>query len=144
MLGRKTYTLQELDNATIAIEQQLAAYTALRSAAAADPAATSALDAFEPILLENLLLALDRRFVHRLRGSAGKDANPLNEVELLTESLLNNGGVLRANNVIKLVAEQTVLGFEVGDRIVLDAQQFERLARAFLAEIDAKFLPSGA
>jgi hypothetical protein len=144
MLGRKTYTPQELDNARTAIEQQLTAYKALRSAAGADPKAAAALEAFEPILLKNLLLALDRRFVHRLRGSTGKDANPLNEVELLTESLLNNGGVLRGNNVIKLVCEQTVLGLEVGDRIVLDAEQFERLAEAFLAEIDARFVQTGA
>jgi hypothetical protein len=32
-----------------------------------------------------------------------KDGNPLNEVELLTESLINNNGVLRVNNVIKHV-----------------------------------------
>jgi hypothetical protein len=38
----------------------------------------------------------------------GKDGNPLNEVELLTESLINNG-VLRGNNVIKHVPTESVL-----------------------------------
>ena len=87
-----------------------------------------------------MTLVLDRYFVHRLRMVTGKDGNPLNEVELMTESLMNNDGVLRGNNVIKLVPEETVLKLEIGDRIRLTAAQFERLSKAFLAQIQAKFL----
>lgn len=39
----------------------------------------------------------------------GKDGNPLNEVELLADSLMNNEGILRGNNVIKLIPDQSVL-----------------------------------
>jgi hypothetical protein len=39
-----------------------------------------------------MTLVLDRYFVHRLRVVAGKDGNPLNEIELLTDSLMNNDG----------------------------------------------------
>jgi hypothetical protein len=46
----------------------------------------AALEAFDAQLFANLILALDRPFVHRLRTGTGKDGNPLNEVELLTES----------------------------------------------------------
>ena len=70
----------------------------------------------------------------------GKDGNPLNEVELVTESLMDNGGVLRGNNVIKLVPGESVLKLGIGDRIELTAAQFDRLAKAFFAEIEAKFL----
>jgi hypothetical protein len=87
-----------------------------------------------------MTLVLDRYFVHRLRMVTGKDGNPLNEVELMTESLMTNDGVLRGNNVIKLVPEETVLKLEIGDRIRLTAAQFERLSKAFLAQIQAKFL----
>ena len=82
---------------------------------------------------------LDRYFVHRLRQVTGKDANPLNEVELLTESLMNNDGVLLGNNLVKIVPEESVLKIGIRDRIQLDAAQFDRLAKAFLADIERKF-----
>jgi hypothetical protein len=114
MLGRKTFTQEELD--------------AARAAVAA------------PHVFNELLIALDRRFVHRLRGVTGKDGTPLNEVELLVESLMNNGGVLRGNNVIKYVPSESVLKLELGDRISLDRDQFEALSEAFFEELEAKYL----
>jgi hypothetical protein len=139
--ARKTYTQEEHDNAKAAIAQQLAAYKQLANAIdSSDPGVEAALEAIEPLLFNNMTLVLDRYFVHRLRMVTGKDGNPLNEVELMTESLMNNDGVLRGNNVIKLVPEETVLKLEIGDRIRLTAAQFERLSKAFLAQIQAKFL----
>ena len=142
MLGRKDYTKEELANAKTAVDQQVAAYKKLAKAvdATSDSKAGSALEAFEPLFFNNMTLALDRPFVHRVRNVTGKDGNPLNEVELLTESLMDNGGVLRGNNVIKLVPHESVLKLDIGDRIELTAAQFDRLAKAFFAEIEAKFL----
>ena len=71
--------------------------------ASGDADAQAALEAFEPALLNSLVLDLDRRFVHRFRMVAGKDGNPLNEVELIVEPLMNNDGVLRGNKVVKYV-----------------------------------------
>jgi hypothetical protein len=141
MLGRKDYTKQELDNANAAIDAQVAAYNKLAKAidATGDAKARAALDAFEPLFCNNMVLVLDRRFVHRLRQRTGKDGNPLNEVELLTESLMNNDGVLRGNNVIKLVPDESVLKLEVGDRIRLSIKDFDSLAGAFLADLKRKF-----
>jgi hypothetical protein len=141
MLGRKDYTKQELDNATSAIEKQIAAYKKLARAidASRDAKAQTALDAFEPLFFNNMILVLDRYFVHRLRQVTGKDGNPLNEVELLTESLLNNNGVLRSNNVIKFVPDESVLKLSIGDKIRLNVADFEALASAFLADIKRKF-----
>jgi hypothetical protein len=73
------------------------------------------------------------------RPVAGKDGNPLNEVELIADSLINNDGVLRGNNVIKLVPEQSVLTIGIGDRIRLSAAQFERLSAAFFSELRSRF-----
>jgi hypothetical protein len=142
MLGRKTYTQEELDNARSAVDGQLAAYKQLVKAidATSDRKAKSALEAFEPLFAESMMLALDRRFVHRLRVSTGKDGNPLNEVELLTESVLNNGGVLRGNNVIRYVPDDSVLKLGVGDRIRLGVGQFQKLSKGFLAEIESRFM----
>ncbi|MFL6137464.1 MAG: hypothetical protein ACJ74O_06655 [Frankiaceae bacterium] len=142
MLGRKDYTREELDHARAVVEQQLIAYGGLVKAVAAapDPQAGSALDAFEARFFNDMVLVLDRLFVHRLRSVTGKDGNPLNEVELLTDSLMSNDGVLRGNNVIKYAPEQSVLKLRIGDRIALTAEQFVRLARAFLDEIERKFL----
>ena len=142
MLGRKDYTKEELAHARTAMDQLIAAYKKLAKAidASSDKKAAAALTTFEPIMFNNLVLALDRYFVHRLRVVTGKDGNPLNEVELLTESLMNNDGVLRGNNVVKFVPDESVLKLDIGDRIELSAAEFERLADAFLAEIEAKFI----
>src|SRR5581483_3388873 len=143
MLGRKDYTQEELDHAQSAIKQQLAAYKKLVKALGPEndaPEIASALEGFEPLLFNNLTLVLDRYFVHRLRSSAGKDGSPLNEVELLSDSLMNNGGELRGNNVIKYKPEEAVLKLKLGDPIRLDAAQFERLSRAFFKDLQAKFV----
>jgi hypothetical protein len=143
MLGRKDYTQEELDQATWVVKQQLAAYKKLVNAVNGtgdDPRVSEALEAFEPVLFNNMTLVLDRYFVHRLRMTTGKDGNPINEVELLADSLMNNGGRLRGNNVIKYKPEESVLKLEPGDEIEIDAAQFERLSKAFLAELDARFV----
>jgi hypothetical protein len=101
---------------------------------------TSALEAFEPLFFNNMTLVLDRYLVHRLRVVTGKDGNPLNEVELMSDSLMNNDGVLRGNNVIKVIPDQSVLKLNIGDQIRLSAAQFERLCKAFLIEIRSRFL----
>jgi hypothetical protein len=142
MLGRKDYTQDELDRAKGAVRQQLAAYRKLAKAldGAADPKAAAALEALEPVLFTNMVLVLDRHFVHRLRMVTGKDGNALNEVELLSDALLANGGELRGNNVIKYVPDESVLKLEVGERVSLGASGFERLSTAFFAEIESRFV----
>jgi hypothetical protein len=144
MLGRKDYTREEFEHARESIGQQLAAYQQLAEAVAqdADERAKAALARFEPLFINNLTLALDRYFVHRLRIITGKDGNPINEVELISDSLMNNDGVLRGSNVIKYVPEQSVTKLKVGDTIRLTEDDFERLSGAFLDELERKFVPS--
>lgn len=142
MLGRKDFTRQELDHARATIDRQLAAYRALETAthASGDKDAVTALEAFEPLFFDNLALTLDRFFVHRLRSVTGKDGNPLNELELIADSLLNNGGTLRGNNVIKYRPDDSVLELRPGDTIALRLADFERLADAFFVDLERKFV----
>src|SRR5690242_14084668 len=131
MLGRKNYTQEELDHAKAAIAAQLSAYDKLIEAIggpASGPKVAAAVEGFEPLFFNHMVLVLDRYFVHRLRVVTGKDGNPLNEVELLTDSLINNDGVLRGNNVVNFVPGDSVLKLHIGDQIQLTAAQFERLA----------------
>lgn len=120
----------------------MATHRALANTAAsatADTKLSSALEPFNTHFFNNLMLVLDRYFVHRLRMVTGKDGNPPNEVEMPCDSLMNNDGILRASNVIKLIPEKSVVKLGIGDRIRLTAEDFERLSAAFFAEIESKF-----
>jgi hypothetical protein len=70
----------------------------------------------------------------------GKDGNPLNEVEMICDSLINNNGILRESTVIKLIPDQSVVKLQFGDPIRLTEEQFEDLSTAFFAEMELKFL----
>jgi hypothetical protein len=146
MLGRKDYTPDELASAERAVRQQLAAYKKLAKAVeeTPNPQASAALEALEPVMFNNMALALDRRFVHRLRSVTGKDGNPINELELVADSLMNHNGILRSINVIKYVPEESVLKLEFGDEIKLTAAQFQRLSKAFFADLEAKYVTERA
>jgi hypothetical protein len=142
MLGRKTFSPEELESARTAIAAQLAEYRAL-AAAVAGTDAEPALAAFEPRFCSNMTIVLDRYFVHRVRSVTGKDGNPLNEVELLTESLMNHDGVLQAGTVFTLDPETSVVKLAPGDRIGLTAADLDRLATAYLDEIDRRCVQAG-
>jgi hypothetical protein len=143
MLGRKDYTKAEYDNGRAAIAQQLSAYkkiAKLAGGANADKKTSAALDEFEHVYFNNMAIVLDRLFVHRIRAVAGKDGNPLNEVELICDSLMNNGAVFQGNTVFKYIAGESVLGLAPGDKIQLTAPDFQRLSTAFFEELHRKFL----
>jgi hypothetical protein len=48
--------------------------------------------------------------------------------------------LLRLGNVVKYKPEESVLGLTAGERISVTADQFEQLATAFFADLEAKFL----
>jgi hypothetical protein len=94
-------------------------------------------------------MLLDHMFVHRLAGQEGKDGNPLNEVRVISNSILLNDGKLQpekqkgwpnsAHSRIKWVPEKTVLGLKPGDKIAIKEADFAKLAKAFFAEIEKKY-----
>ena len=69
----------------------------------------------------------------------GKDGNPLNEVRVICNSLMQNGGAMSADKVIRLNPAKSVLKYEVGDEIRLRETDFLRLAEAYFAEIESKY-----
>jgi len=137
MLGRKIYTEQELDAARRTIERQLTTWRALAAAveASGDEDARAALEAFAPGYFNDLAVALDRPFVHRVRTVAGKGTNPLNELELLVESLTLNDGVLQVGNVITYTPDAAIAGLADGDRIALDEDAYDRLSHAVVDQL---------
>jgi len=83
-----------------------------------------ALATFEPAFFNNLLMALELRFVHRA-AETGR------EVRQLAGALAHDAGVLAAD-----VPGGSLLGLEAGDRIALNADDVEALCAAFLADIE--------
>jgi len=134
MLSVNQYPKTYVDECRARMDAQLASYEAL-----AATAKRAAVDAFEPQFLTHLVLALDESFLHRARGGEGKDGNPLNEVRMLCDAILNQGNVLTADKTIKYKADQSVLGLDLGDEVCLDLAGFRRLATAFFDEIEHKF-----
>jgi hypothetical protein len=126
MLGRNSYEPQELENARAAVRKQLADWRA--SGAGGD---------LETTYFTTLVLALDRPFVHRIRKMTGKDTNPLSEVELIVDSLMGDGR-FATGTVIKYDAGASVLGLEPGQEIRLGADDYEKLATAFIDELEKR------
>ena len=133
MLGRNSYTTAEIAAAHTMVERQLTTFRTVASQAGD----TTSVSALEPVFFNTALLALDRLFVHRVRTFTGKDTNPLSEVELLTDSLMT-GGSFDAGSVVKYVPEKSVLGLEAGQEIRLSAEDYEKIATAFLDEVERR------
>ncbi|HEY9025577.1 MAG TPA: hypothetical protein VIP05_14845 [Burkholderiaceae bacterium] len=89
----------------------------------------AALAGFEPAFFGNLLVALDARFPARSHGPASV------EVALLAAARLHHGGTLVADPARPYDADASVLRIDLGDRVSLNADDFEALCAAFLAEL---------
>jgi hypothetical protein len=92
----------------------------------------AALSAFEPAFFNNLLIALDARFA----GRPSQGGSPA-EVRLLAASLMQSGGVLVASASTPYDAHTSVLKIDFGERIALNADDFEALCAAFLRQVEA-------
>lgn len=138
MLMRGDYPPEYVDGVRHVVADNVAAYTAL---------GLPEDNGFEQGYVHQLLLALDSYFTHRGRGQEGKDGNPLNEVRMITDSLQGNDGhgpivpVLAGNTTIKYKPEASVLGLEVGDPLDLSVADYQKLALAFLDELEKRFPP---
>jgi len=142
MLGMKIFDTKYIAAVRARIDGDRKAYRKAVAAAAGGKA-------FEHRFFNDQVLLLDHAFVHRLAGAEGKDGNALNEVRILCNSLLLNGGKLQVDNLpgwpnsagggMKLPADKSVLGLEPGDTIALTESDFVRLSDAFFAEIEKRY-----
>ena len=139
MLAVTSYSEVYVQLTAAKVESQLAACAALAASVKDNAKAEAALAAFAPRHFNAMLLALDHHFMHRMRGAEGKDGNPINEVRMLVDSIMENDGVLKANSTIKYKAETSVAGIAVGDTVELNADTFGRLAKAYVVEIGKRF-----
>jgi hypothetical protein len=145
MLSMSKYTQEYVNDCRASIELQVSAYKEMVSIATdlggtREARLDSAIAAFEPMFLNNLLLALDNYFAHRSRTMEKKDGNPLNEVRVLCTSVTENKGIMISDKSIKLDPSRTLLKYHVGDKIKLNVGDFLFLAKAFFTEIENKYL----
>lgn len=96
MLAVSSYSQEYVVACRARMESQLAAYRKLAAEAKKQggpdaAAAASALESFESVFFNNMVLVLDSYFTHRLRAIEKKDGNPLNEVRVLCNSMLHHG-----------------------------------------------------
>jgi hypothetical protein len=104
---------------------------------------------FEARFFNDQVLLLDYMFVHRLSGAEGKDGNPLNEVRVLCNSLLLNGGKVQVDRLpdwpmsavsgLKMPPEKSVLKLKPGDKVELTEAGFVKLSKAFFEELGKKY-----
>lgn len=136
MLSVNRYSEEYVDESRSRIELQISAYADLIDAA---KGADSAIEAFEPLFFNHMLLALDHYFCHRSRTMEKKDGNPLNEVRVPCSSIMENDGTMVADKTIRLKPATSLLKYEPGDRIKLEEADFRLLSEAFFAEIESKY-----
>jgi hypothetical protein len=141
MLGMRSYDKDYIEACRARVEAGLRAYRTHVGGTAAKE--------LEHRFFNDQVLLLDYMFVHRLTGIEGKDGNPLNEVRVICNSLLYNGGKLQveklpgwpnsAGSGIKLAPEKSVLKLKPGDEVKLTEAGFARLAEAFFADLSKKY-----
>jgi len=142
-LACSTEQLQPRENSTTqeVVDRQLRAYKALAEAVEGNGGRSGDVSAggVRAAVLQQHGARPRSAFVHRVRMSPARTATRSTSSSCSPPRLIDNDGVLEGNNVIKFVPDQSVLKLDVGDRIALSAAQFERLYKAFLKEIRAKF-----
>jgi hypothetical protein len=143
MLCRNSYSKDYIHECRSQVEAQLAAYKKLVTTAsekAGKSAINAAINSFEPLYFNDLVVVLEGFFVHRSRALEQKDGNPLNEVRMLCDSILQHRGVMSADKTIKYNPAKSVLKLQIGEEIKLMESDFVALFRAFFAEIETKFI----
>jgi len=136
MLAQGTYDADYIADCRAQVESDIAAFD---SASVENEGDDHAVDDLEVSYFGALLLALELRFVRREREPGAK-VGALDEVRLVADSLMTNGGRLLEPDGFTLDPASSVLGLRPGDDIVVRYADFVRLSRAFFAELESRYL----
>lgn len=138
MLGRKNYEKAYVASCSAQIAADVRAFK------------QSGARTLETTFFNNLVLKLEYMFEHRLSGLEGRDGNPLNEVRVLSNSIVLNKGRLQVERLkgwpmsavsgLTLPPEKSVLKLKPGDKVELTESDFARLSKAFFAEIQKRYV----
>lgn len=69
-----------------------------------------------------------------------KNDNPLNEVKMLYNSIMNSSGIMLTDKTIKHDVENLVLKYRIGDEIRLNEVDFIHISAVFFAKTENKYL----
>jgi len=145
MLCVNNYTQEYIDKCRLKVGLQLSTYKGLLETVqgqtmADETSVNAAIESFNPVFYNNMVLILETLFAQRTIGSEKKDRNALNEVRIMSNSMMHNNNVLTADNTIEYASENSVLKYRLGDEIRLDETGFLTLFDAFFAEMESKFV----
>lgn len=144
MRSINVYSKEYIDECRLQIDLLLITYdnlimTARERSGADETLIDAAIESFAPHFFNHMVVVLDHYFGQRNRTLERKDGNPLNEVRLLSSSIMENRGKMLADKAISLDPEKSVLKLGTREDIKLSRQDFERIFTAFLAEIESKY-----
>ncbi len=110
MLCINNYTQKYIDECRSKVDLHLSTYknlvtTARKLVGNNEDLLNSAIESFEHGFFNNLVLFLDNYFCHRSRTIEKKDGNPLNEVRILCNSMINNNNKMCADKTIKFLIQ---------------------------------------
>ncbi len=132
MLAVNKYSQEYIDECRSKVSLQLSTYknlvtTARNQISKDEKSLNPAIESFEPVFFNNMVLVLDAFFVHRIGAIEGKDGNPLNEMRVLCNSIMNNRNIMLVDDTIKLKPDKLLLKYKVGDEIKSTEAQFLQL-----------------
>lgn len=131
----KRYTQEYIDECRRKVNLLLATYKNLVNLVESH----EAIESFENVFFNNMVLVLDAFFSNRSGAIEEKDGNAINEVRVLCDSILNNKNIMLADKTITLDPEKSVLKHKAGDEIRLGAVDFMQLSNDFFWEIEKKY-----
>jgi len=141
MLSKKTYPKEYISNCRAKVDKDVSVFKSLAIILNNDnQELNKVLKTFEQQYFNNMVLVIETFFIHRMRGKEGKDGNPLNEVRMLCNSIMENNGKMAEEKSIKYKPEYSVLKYQIGDEIKLNQSDFAKLSEAFFIDLENKYL----